>query len=40
MNLLLRLVRLVKPAMGADEPERDVMKSGFLLTFLRDIFIA
>jgi hypothetical protein len=40
MNLLLRLVRPVKPAMGADEPERDVMKSRFLLTFLRDIFIA
>jgi hypothetical protein len=40
MNLLLRLVRPANPAMGADEPERDVMKNRFLLTFLRDIFIA
>jgi hypothetical protein len=39
MNLLFRLVRPAKPPMGADEPERDVMKSS-CLHFLRDIFIA
>ena len=39
MNLLLWLVRPAKPTMGADEPERDVMKSRFLLTVLGDIFI-
>jgi hypothetical protein len=40
MNRLLRLVRPAKPAMGADEPEQDSMKSRFLFIFLRDIFIA